>query len=385
MTDAEENAHARLSPSAAKRWMSCPASVILSDGVPSHSSPYAQEGTLAHAFAERWIVSGDKPEGMPEGMAEHVAVYVDYANRDGYEGRLVEQRVHLSEHTYGTGDLIRFEQPDEGPTLEIVDLKYGVGIPVEIEGNTQLRIYAAAALRTFPDFKPRYIRTTIVQPRCEHPDGSIRSTTYTVSEIVDFSMDVLAAEERVLEAEEAFEATGKTPDGFYGPSPEACRFCPGAVKCTKVRDMAQAAARLVFTPEAYDPGQLSEALSVIPIFSAWAKQIESFAFNELAGGKPVPHYKLVAKQARAKWRDGLTPEYLASQLGVDARDVAEVTIKSITEVKKWAPGKNDKERGAALLPYTIKESSGVTLVHESDSRPAAQVDAKSVFEAVAED
>ena len=45
--------HARLSPSAASRWISCPASVRLLEGLEqAPSSPYAAEGTKAHALAE---------------------------------------------------------------------------------------------------------------------------------------------------------------------------------------------------------------------------------------------------------------------------------------------------------------------------------------------
>ena len=46
-------AHAKLSPSAAYRWINCPGSVALAEQCPpAPSSAYADEGTLAHAVAE---------------------------------------------------------------------------------------------------------------------------------------------------------------------------------------------------------------------------------------------------------------------------------------------------------------------------------------------
>jgi hypothetical protein len=45
--------HAVLSPSASDRWLSCPASVRLSQRVPkAPSSAYAEEGTTAHSLLE---------------------------------------------------------------------------------------------------------------------------------------------------------------------------------------------------------------------------------------------------------------------------------------------------------------------------------------------
>ena len=44
--------HALLSPSAAHRWMHCTASPTVEAMLPDPGSPYAAEGTLAHAIAE---------------------------------------------------------------------------------------------------------------------------------------------------------------------------------------------------------------------------------------------------------------------------------------------------------------------------------------------
>ncbi len=54
-------AHARLSPSAAERWMTCPGSVKLSEGREDKGSAYAAEGTAAHELAEH-ILRGQPPQ-----------------------------------------------------------------------------------------------------------------------------------------------------------------------------------------------------------------------------------------------------------------------------------------------------------------------------------
>ena len=40
-------AHAILSPSAAARWLKCPASVAMTASMPEETSPYALEGSIA--------------------------------------------------------------------------------------------------------------------------------------------------------------------------------------------------------------------------------------------------------------------------------------------------------------------------------------------------
>ena len=48
-------AHAILSASASSRWLHCTPSARLERKFPDTSSPYAEEGTQAHAYAERFL------------------------------------------------------------------------------------------------------------------------------------------------------------------------------------------------------------------------------------------------------------------------------------------------------------------------------------------
>lgn len=48
-------------PSAAHRWMVCPGSERLSEGMPDTPSKYALEGTAMHALAEMCLLSGLSP------------------------------------------------------------------------------------------------------------------------------------------------------------------------------------------------------------------------------------------------------------------------------------------------------------------------------------
>ena len=59
-------AHAKLSPSSAERWMSCPGSVALNEGKDDKGSSYAAEGTAAHELAEKILRGIPQPADVSE-------------------------------------------------------------------------------------------------------------------------------------------------------------------------------------------------------------------------------------------------------------------------------------------------------------------------------
>ena len=147
-------AHALLSPSSAHRWMSCPGSVSLSRLFPDESSSYAEEGILAHAWAAHFLDPQNQPqpaEALSSDNLTFVQDYVLFVERETAGGvRRIEYPVSVSEVTgeanaKGTIDCAALVNG----TLKIIDLKFGKGVKVDAEHNTQLMIYAAGALPLF--------------------------------------------------------------------------------------------------------------------------------------------------------------------------------------------------------------------------------------------
>ena len=167
--------HAAMSPSSAEMWMNCPASITRAAGLVRPSSRYAREGTAAHKIAEM-IIGGNlfpPPKITVEGeefvvglpMLRALNPYIDFVQRLQSLTRDVhiEARVGMGTGTlvWGTADCAA----KDGPTLHIVDLKYGMGVPVA-PNTAQLKIYALAAIHTFWPFETfRDIYLTVVQPR----------------------------------------------------------------------------------------------------------------------------------------------------------------------------------------------------------------------------
>lgn len=365
--------HAKLSPSAAERWMTCPGSVVLSEGMPQKTSAFAEEGTQAHSLAELLLSKTPGTMDVPAGMLDHVNVYVYYVRSLGGELH-IEQRVKVNDDVYGTADAVVWQA--DAKHLHIVDLKYGAGVPVEVDGNLQLKIYALAALLTF-NYLAHKVTATIVQPRCPHGDGPVRSVTFSAVDLIDFHADIEEAVELVNGATEVFQSP-MAADHFektLTPSEKGCRWCLAAPKCPALKNKAQTLAKQAFAPGLpYDPKALAETLDFLPILEGWIKNTREFAYGEAEKGTAIPNWKLVEKRASRKWRDdGVVAQALSAV--VDPTFLYERKLITPAAAEKLLP----KEQRALLDELCVKESSGHTLVHQSDKRPAVKVDAKSAF------
>jgi len=366
--------HAKLGPSSADRWMQCPGSVVLSEGMPQRTSEFAAEGTAAHELAEKLLNGGKRGDDME--MADHVVTYVDHvlylAGTDAKNTLHIEVRVKVSDDIWGTADAIVWNP--ETRVLYVRDLKYGAGVPVEVKGNTQLKIYALAALLTMA-YPARKVNVGIVQPRCPHPDGYIREVEFDVIDLIDFNAELADAVKRVKAAQAATHST--LQQVYLNPTEKGCRWCLAAPKCPAIANKAQQVAKVVFAPGLpYDPAALAETLDFLPILEGWITNTREFAYSEAEKGHAIPNWKLVPKQARRKWRN----EADAAKVLLEFFD-KEALFETVQKMLSPAEAEKllAKDQRSVIGSLVIKESSGHTLVHESDKRDAIRVDAKAAF------
>ena len=159
--------HAPLSPSGAKRWMTCPAAPGMEEQFPE-----AQEGPRVHVFDEDYanavqVCLDYVAQRCREIAREHGPVKV-YAER-----RVSPQRYLDTDECDGTSDVTlvtdRF--------IEHIDFKAGSGVPVSAD-DPQNRLYllgTLAALEGQAQPMPQQAKLTIVQPRCSKVEPRIRS------------------------------------------------------------------------------------------------------------------------------------------------------------------------------------------------------------------
>lgn len=387
--------HARLGPSSAKQWMECPPSVAFGEQFPDRGSSYADEGSAAHTLSEMCIKGWLKMITHDEWTAQYTAftttnkfwndemdahckefagwIYERVATRPGAMVFL-EQRLDLSRwipEGFGTGDVIIVWEEDGVGYLEIIDLKYGKGVPVKSQNNPQLKCYALGALAAYDVlYEIHNVWATIYQPRL--PDDTV-TAEYTVGELTEWAdTDLKPA------ADLAWAGGGEFKPGGH------CQFCRGRSQCaTRIEKAAVDA----FANDPEDPMMEPEVLPALfeqnllsedqflywlnraPMLIKVLGSLQDEATRRLASGEQVPGYKLVAGRSNRKFKSEMEVTEILQKEPNPERFFQPVRLLSLGKVEKEIGAKRFKE---LLSDKVIKALGKPTLVPESDGRPALE-------------
>lgn len=412
--------HAILSPSAADRWMTCPASVVLSEGLEDEreSSRYSDEGTAAHYLSDMCLRDGRHPaeylgqflvvdgegETMICGSAEEVDIRspddanvfeidVEFAGHvnhyvqavRGYAGGtgalLFEQRVSISAYTgeegaEGTSDAVVLL----GDEVQIHDLKFGQGVYVDVKETRQLKIYALGVVREMEDlFDIASVRTVIHQPRI-HPVPS--EDVMSIDDLRAFGEEVRAAAKRVDDLR-ALAAQGIEPgQEDYAPAEKACRFCPAKAKCPGLQAHVLEVSRMEFDglgeptqpvePTTLPGPDLTLALAAVPLLEIWAKAIRAESEARMFRGEEVDGLKVVQGRRGARaWGDKAAAEEAMKSMRVGADRMYSRKLISPTQAEKLAKeGVIGPRQWPKLEAMVVQPEGKPTVVPVSDPRPA---------------
>lgn len=301
--------HDRRAPSAAHRWMNCPGSVSLAETLPPEpESPYAAEGTFAHAVAAKALNElRDVSEliGFTDGiytvdaeMAQHLQMYVDAVLACTNVPSVEIKAKYCTGPIFISGTVDAFGLV-EGNHLHVFDLKYGKGVYVPVEDNPQMMIYALAVINTFAHCRQhaRTITMHIVQPR--HPQGGHKTHTISREQLFTWGREELAP---------AALAVDTTPD--VRVAGDHCKFCPAKSVCPEIKDVGLSIAKKAFAPDAkaaiaqLTPEQMGELIGKFPLIVEWMKSVEDHATALAKAGTNVPGYVLEGRYGHRKWIDG---------------------------------------------------------------------------------
>ena len=379
--DHKERKHALLSASSAARWLACPPSARLEEKFKEScayddSSVYAEEGTLAHEFAElelRRLTGGiEKMKYLSavEALQAHdlyseeieteIEKYTNYV-MESYEAAknvvpdpvlFIEEKLdfsHIVEKGFGTGDSGIIADG----TMEIIDLKYGKGIKVEACENPQLKLYAIGALHNYEMlYDIKKVKLTIVQPRLDN----ITSWTLSVSELYKWAEEVVKPT-----AAKAYEGKGIQRAGDH------CKFCLVKAMCNTLAQRNVALAKHDFKdPQLLTDKQLIEVYKQIPMLVDWANAVGDYLLKKAISGERVEGYKLVEGQSRRKWTNEEEVQKKLKDEGYPQDSFIKSQLKGISDIEKLV-GK--KVFPVMFKDLVVKPQGNPTLVLESDPRP----------------
>lgn len=370
--------HALLGASSAHRWLICPPIARLEENIEDKGSPFAAEGTEAHSLAELHLqkrfnlltprtVNGrinkfkKNASYYSQEMEDYVSNYCDLVEE--HFNQYVDASIELEQKVdygkwvpegFGTSDVVILSEN----TIEVIDLKYGKGVPVDAYLNPQLMLYALGAVDKYDmlyDF--HNVRMTVIQPRLD----SISTFEIDKEELLYWADNYVAPR-----AIQAWEGNGEWT------------ITDDVVKFSKVRAQLRARAERNF--ELVDKYELKEAplltneeiaeiLDRAAEIKKWIEHVEQYALHKaLVDDEEFPGFKLVAGRSNRKIADA---ESLAMMLETEGFDEEEFLkpkeLLAIGQLEKLVGKKKFEELAADFI---IKPEGKPALVSTDDKRPA---------------
>lgn len=369
--------HAILSASGADRWLNCTPSARLEQQFPEEKSKYADEGSFAHKLAElhlEYHLGHIKKAVYEKGlqimkqdafysqeMEDYVQTYVDAAIEKINAARartkdaviLLEQKIDFSpwvQEGFGTGDLIIIADK----VLEIIDFKYGKGVPVSAEENSQMRLYGLGALNQFDMlYDIEKIAMTIIQPRLDN----ISTEELKADELLTWGDEYVKPR-----AELAFKGEGEFVTGDH------CRFCRAKATCRARTEANLELARYDFQdPPLLSHDEIADILFKAEELKAWVADVQAYALDQAENhGVKFPGWKLVEGRSNRKYLDEEAAAKVLIGAGYEEDKIYVKSLLGITAMEKFV----GKKKFAELLKdLVIKPPGKPTLVPESDKRP----------------
>lgn len=360
-------AHAVLSASSSKMWIACPPAARLNAAAADISSEYAQQGSSAHQLAEfkvKHSLGGnvqDPTESLTyfdNEMADCTDSYALYVTEQIEKAKqhckdpivLIEQRVDFSKWVpggFGTADAIIVSDD----VLTIIDLKYGLGVLVDAEKNSQMMCYALGALQLFDGiYDIEKVSMTIFQPRREH------ISTYEVSknELFDWADTILKPA-----AQLASKGEGEFNAGDH------CRFCKVKATCRKRAEYNLELAQYDFKmPDTLEDDEIEIILSKADDLISWGTDIKEYALQQALNGKEWKDWKVVEGRSNRKYTDETLVADTVKNAGFDPYEHKVLGITAMTKLLGKAKFEN------LLSGFVEKPKGKPTLVPMSDKRPS---------------
>lgn len=389
-----ENDHAKLSPSAAHRWIPCPPSLAACDQYPDDGNEYADEGSTAHEIVAEALRRGTtaadaaKTTSLPDGwlkyvndaMIEVAQGYVDFVRSEVGKGELVvEEKVNFAhsldtptEFSFGTVDAYIFDL--QAKTLKVIDFKYGYN-QVEAEHNPQLKLYALGVVEVLEVFEPlppnTALEVIIYQPR--GGGDTVKRAKISLYQLRQFAQVAGKSATKALAGE-----------GNFNAGPVQCKYCAHKMNCDayvkystddlidfldELGEPAQQVDNAIATVPNAKADELSKWMSAAPKLEAFCKAVRAEVERHLLDGREIPGFKLVeGRLGDRKWVDEDEVIKTLKSMRLKEDDIYKKTLNNPTQITKKLGDSARKQN--RIAPLITRSPGKPSVAPEDDPRPA---------------
>lgn len=355
----EHTGHCLFGPSGLKRRMSCLASAKeeLNAPIPA-TSEYAAEGTRLHESMEQclefYLPEADSKDpisiavrnracrlepdfeklgGLYECIDFHEELYRKHLNPSiglELEGTLAHWDLPM---IYGTADDVIKSQD----RIDVIDWKFGRGVPVFAEDNLQGLCYLATQVDP-KRVGDRELGVHIAQPFLDSFTSwkvDPRKLTHILDSQVAPAIQIIMADDKVP----------------YNPTMENCRFCNAKMSCVSRRESLgtkhQVLVAAAKAPELVEKERWRKVLDAADDMQQAIKDVRAFATEEIKKGRGFPGYKMIAGRSTRYFRD-------------DEGDEAKVNLflhKALGSGKMYLPAKRVSPAQAEKMNTSLKKDA----------------------------
>lgn len=378
-------------PSAAKRWLSCPQSALITPMYPNDESDASLKGDYEHSVMEDTLTWGVVPSDVSHDLTEYMLDLLAYVKeRKEWHGPsvrvFVEQELDIPETgEFGTADIILVS--DKG--IEVIDYKSGY-VAVDVKMNAQMLTYLLGVIGKHGERK--YYRVSVYQPYFDHVDGPLRHFEPKEDDIEWFRKEIaysMANEDECKAGKHCKET-----------------YCPHRGACQPFREYIARDLALGWFPSevrGMPDDDLAKALDDSEVLAGYRSELRGEAMRRIVNmGRHIGGFKVVkGKRQRAvtkpyelvhavhddlgcKWAISLFPDlspYLSSLSFPMAKDDGALkflgTPKHIEDVIKEYAKQHNLPRGGwkaiydnVVAKYIRDTVGGLTLEKAIDGREA---------------
>lgn len=415
--------HALLSPSSAKKWLGCAASLACEVGIPNESGAAAVNGTAMHTLAEaalngmndgaqpqdfdlvKWfapvltervvirdegkgpmVIAADEQPGdvlVTDDFVSQVSKYVNYCAPIMAAAEVVEieSRVSLTRilhpgfelngaklETFGTADFVALlRNPDGTYTLIVGDLKTGRHKVMAAE-NKQEMLYALGLLRKYRlSYDISAVKLFIFQPYA----GGADEWDTTPTALEHFAK--FARKQAILALSLYRLGKKALKPAHFRPSNDACQWCRFSEKCSaKVKATSHTMTEMADIGDLeLTPDVLKAEWDKLPLMRQHIADIEKAMYTHLMAGKPMDGLKLVeGRPGNRAWSDTAAVDEVISS---DGDKMVDVMFKSVllspTEAEKVVK-KERPDFWAKLESLVTRKPGQPSIAAADDKRPA---------------